>query len=409
MILRSYVILAVLILMCENTVAQILTPEERAKIVSRLDSTDSGIVLEALSQIQEYQITEAIPKLESNIWKQWPDYQYFFLRTMWLLHSPNTLAFAKAFVDSSNGTRFKNTPSITDSLRAKVDATEILMDLGDYSTVSYVFDELRRDSIVYDLAVDLLKSIVEKVPLYSDSAKKELLDLALQDATEQTRWRALTNLSQLYGGGMADILMRVAVNDPSGSNRVFALQKLITFEYPATRRLLYDRLRDEPVAVYRTLIVDTLLRRYGTPFDYNAVKEYQSWEQDPVGKSLTFKLLLVFQPPSPPSTATLLSLLDTLVSVKHEAMNLGWLSDANFVNELDNGLTNARKHLLRVDSVNCAKEVRTFQGKVNAQYQATAASDKKNQPRDKRFVTVEGWKFLYYNAQYILDRLPTSN
>ncbi|MBF8297340.1 MAG: hypothetical protein HW389_3885 [Bacteroidetes bacterium] len=36
--------------------------------------------------------------------------------------------------------------------------------------------------------------------------------------------------------------------------------------------------------------------------------------------------------------------MDTLISVKHRSFNLGWLADANFVKELDNGLDNAKKH-----------------------------------------------------------------
>ena len=85
---------------------------------------------------------------------------------------------------------------------------------------------------------------------------------------------------------------------------------------------------------------------------------------------------------------------------------MGWLGDANFVKELDNGLDNAKKHLANKDSVNAYKEVQTFQDKVNSQYEKTVDDQKKGKPRDKRFVTVEGWKFLYYNAQYIMDRLP---
>ncbi|MBF8296141.1 MAG: Alpha beta-propellor repeat-containing integrin, partial [Bacteroidetes bacterium] len=102
-----------------------------------------------------------------------------------------------------------------------------------------------------------------------------------------------------------------------------------------------------------------------------------------------------------------LASMDTLISVKHRSFNLGWLADANFVKELDNGLDNAQKHLAKGDSVNAYKEVEKFQEKVNKEYEKTGDNQKKGKPRDKRFVTVEGWKFLYYNAQYIMDRLPS--
>jgi len=99
-------------------------------------------------------------------------------------------------------------------------------------------------------------------------------------------------------------------------------------------------------------------------------------------------------------------LLDTLIAMKHQAETSGWLGDKNFVKELDNHLENAQKHLLKGDSLNTYKEVEKFQEKVQKEYEKTIDNEKKNKPRDKRFVTVEGWKFLYYNAQYILDRLP---
>ena len=104
---------------------------------------------------------------------------------------------------------------------------------------------------------------------------------------------------------------------------------------------------------------------------------------------------------------SVLASVDTMISVKHRSFDLGWLADANFLKELDNGLDNAKKHLAKKDSVNAYKEVQTFQDKVNKEYEKTVDNQKKGKPRDKRFVTVEGWKFLYYNAQYIMDRLPS--
>jgi WD40 repeat protein len=99
-------------------------------------------------------------------------------------------------------------------------------------------------------------------------------------------------------------------------------------------------------------------------------------------------------------------LLDTLVSLKHQAKSKSWLADKNFVDELDNHLDNAQKHLAKDDSVNARKEIEKFQEKVDKEYQKTADDHKKGKARDKRFVTEDGWKLLYFNAQYIIDRLP---
>jgi len=92
--------------------------------------------------------------------------------------------------------------------------------------------------------------------------------------------------------------------------------------------------------------------------------------------------------------------LDTLIALKHQAFARSQLGDANFVKELDNSLENAKKHLAKEDSLNCAKELVVFQNRVKSGY------DKKSTPGSKRFVTEEAYKQLYFNAQYIIDRLP---
>jgi hypothetical protein len=104
---------------------------------------------------------------------------------------------------------------------------------------------------------------------------------------------------------------------------------------------------------------------------------------------------------------TVMAMLDTLISYKHKSSGLGWLADKNFVKELDNHLENAQKHLAKTDSTNAYKEIEKFQEKVNKEYEKTRDAQKKGKPRDKRFVTEDGWKLLYFNAQYIIDRLPS--
>jgi len=116
-----------------------------------------------------------------------------------------------------------------------------------------------------------------------------------------------------------------------------------------------------------------------------------------------------YEPPRPllaSQELTLAASLDSLISQKHQTFALGWLGDKNFVKELDDGLENARKHLAKGDSVNTYKEVQKVQEKIQKEYDRTQENEKKNKPRDKRFVTTEGYKFLYFNAKYILDRLP---
>jgi hypothetical protein len=92
--------------------------------------------------------------------------------------------------------------------------------------------------------------------------------------------------------------------------------------------------------------------------------------------------------------------LDSLASTKHQIAAYNWLGDNNFVTELDSFLTNARSYLSSGDLINCARQVKIFQQKVDEEYRDSLDGDNKR-------VTIEGWKFLYYNAQYLLARLPS--
>jgi hypothetical protein len=98
--------------------------------------------------------------------------------------------------------------------------------------------------------------------------------------------------------------------------------------------------------------------------------------------------------------------IDDLIALKHEAQAKGWIGDDNFIKELDNGLENAKKHLVRGDSVNCAKELEKFQVKVRQVYEKTVEDQQKGKRRDKRFVTQEGYAALNDGVRSIIDRLP---
>ncbi|HOJ06475.1 MAG: hypothetical protein HND40_11165 [Ignavibacteriota bacterium] len=76
-----------------------------------------------------------------------------------------------------------------------------------------------------------------------------------------------------------------------------------------------------------------------------------------------------------------------------------WLGDLFFATDLKNILAIAKTNLQNGDSLACRVQVKAFQDLVDNVYKDSLKSN-------PRFVTIEGWKFLYWNAQYILDRLP---
>jgi hypothetical protein len=91
--------------------------------------------------------------------------------------------------------------------------------------------------------------------------------------------------------------------------------------------------------------------------------------------------------------------MDNLLNVVNEIIIYSWLGDLSFSNELKKILTTAKTNLQNGDSLACRVQVKAFQDLVDNVYKDSLNTD-------PRFVTIEGWKFLYWNAHYILDRLP---
>jgi hypothetical protein len=139
---------------------------------------------------------------------------------------------------------------------------------------------------------------------------------------------------------------------------------------------------------------------YLTPEFVKFTKDWLTHESSdfPVGE-VRETFLDVFIPSVPPPSESVSQLLDSLVEMKHQMSTFDWLADQAFVAELDADLMHARQSLQSGDSIGCARAVKFFQNKVDVVHGDWLHPD-------PRMVTEEGWKFLHYNAQYVLDRLP---
>ena len=107
----------------------------------------------------------------------------------------------------------------------------------------------------------------------------------------------------------------------------------------------------------------------------------------------------VYRPIKFDSSSSVEQNINSVINLIDTTFNYNWLGDLSFSNELKIILTTAKTNLQNGDSLACRVQVKTFQDLVDNVYKDSLNSD-------PRFVTIEGWKFLYWNAQYILDRLP---
>ena len=134
-------------------------------------------------------------------------------------------------------------------------------------------------------------------------------------------------------------------------------------------------------------------------FDWiNFISNYYSNFQSQKIKKIISYYLKVFKPINNSNQNVIEQILN-LINTVDSVYNYTWLGDLQFKDELQTVLQSAKTNLQNGDSLACRVDVKSFQDSVDYVY-----ADSLN--TDPRFVTLEGWKFLYWNAQYILDRLP---
>ena len=199
------------------------------------------------------------------------------------------------------------------------------------------------------------------------------------------------------GTGLLEFFLQLRSMDPQGQARrsVWAIQR----DPDETRKLIYFPSYGQYPAVTGDTVRFTPNACYLTPGFVKFTKDWLQHDTPSLVRWVKQSFLDVFIPlPALPGTP-IQQMLDSLVAVKHQVADFGWLADADFVSLLDNDLKVARRSLKANDSLACALAMKSFQRKIDIAYHGSPTSD-------LRKVTIEGWKFLHYNAQYILDRLP---
>ena len=129
------------------------------------------------------------------------------------------------------------------------------------------------------------------------------------------------------------------------------------------------------------------------------LEDYKNQESSEIILSMIDSFRKNFYPQKPDSSATILEMIDHLINMTDSVFIYGWIGDMIFKDELINYVQNARTKLQGTDSLGCGEEIRLYK---NILYQVY----KDSLNPDSRFVNIEGLNFLYWNAQYILDRLP---
>ena len=379
--------------------AQILTQYEKEKIILALEDSSLNRRSAALEAIIKYKILEAEDSLKNKIWRDARSIQIDYLLALLTLNSTITEEFTLAFLDTLDAISLGKPDFIPYALELKVRATEILFELENYSTVEYVFELIDQDKPAVNIwAIDLLPQIVKHVPSYTELAKTELIYASTYASSEVDRLNSLVNLIFLFGEETLPILLIACQQDENPGIRSSIIAQFLPDE-PIVNITLRIQLYQEEESTIRSQIIDYLLYRFGSASDFKFVSDYVEQEIDSLTKRLAINSLTAFTPPLPDSLTSTESMINNLFDLSDTLYIYTWLADLQFKNELQSIIQSAKSNLQVGDSVACAVKFKEFQDIVDYVYKDSLNAD-------PRFVTIEGWKFLYWNAQYILDRLP---
>jgi len=360
----------------------------------------------------KHRIVEAVPNLEQYFWQQNCDNQRYFLEGLYFLGSSLTHQYALALFDSLSVTEKEfydpaekyNSIDCGDLLREKVFCIQILYRLGDYSKTDEVFELIEREkeqgsSLI--AGINLLPFIIRYRSDLKEQAKQELM----QAISETTDDRAMLAYSLALSSAFDEEEIPEIVQIFKNSSSPQVKRALMQFYFSRYENkfdlngLVKESLLTEPNEELRLFYVKVLLLGFATPSDYEFIKNYYQSESNDTIKSLIQYEINSFIPAPIDTAYSVIDLLNNLTNYIDSVYSYNWLGDLTLSNDLKNILTTAKTNLQNGDSLACRVQVKAFQDLVDNVYKDSLNTD-------PRFVTIEGWKFLYWNAQYIIDLLP---
>ena len=409
--MKNNIILIIFLFVSVKGFSQELTQTDLEFYISNLSKIDDNHSWE-INYFIKHRIVEAIPNLEQYFWQQKCDNQRYYLEGLYFLGSSLTHQYALALFDSLSTpekefydpTEKYNSIECGDLLRARVFCIQILYRLGDYSKTNDVFELIQREKEQesYLIAgINLLPFIIRYRPDLKEQAKQELMQAISETTDDQAMFAYSLALSSAFDEEEIPEIVQIFKNSLSPQvKRAFMEFYFSRYEDKFDLNgLVRESLLIEPNDELRLYYVKVLLLGFATPSDYNFIKNYYQSESNDTIKALIQYEINSFIPAPIDTAYSVIDLLNNLTNYIDSVSSYTWLGDLAFSNELKTILTTAKTNLQNGDSLACRVQVKVFQDLVDNVYKDSLNTD-------PRFVTIEGWKFLYWNAQYILDRLP---
>jgi hypothetical protein len=387
------------ILSCSVTLSQSISQEEKNRIIADLDSVHSFKCSDAIDRVIDFRIVEALPKIEANFWKVRLRTKPLFLYALREFNSPRAYEFAKGYLDSLKTYQGIDT---TDIYIDKSYAITILFDNNDFSYSNYILSLLCCKESQYKTALSLLYYIINFDPVNSQRAMELLIGAAQNAESPAVRSSALFYYNFIKGKEALPLLINSYLNDKDASVRGRLLKPYLFKDYisPEIETALRTKIQQEDNPANRREAAFVLLRNYNNPINYKIVSELEKVEIDPFTKRFLKGNIIYYSARRPSKTLGVTSLIDSLFSYTDQIYVYNWLRDEEYKNNLLENLQIARNFISTSDSLNCFKQIKSFQTSIQQVYSDSAGSYPK-------YVSKDAYKFLYYYPKYILERLPS--
>ncbi len=385
------------------TFSQSLSQSEKQVIINNLDSTKYWVREKAILDILKFKISEALPKLEQNIFNQEQDIASLYLNGLFSFNSTFAINYAHKFIDTVENLKGipGKLPESSDSYGIKFmkyQAATLLFEKGDFSRADIIiswFDFINPK--ITALMPKQLSLILNNLPQDEVKAKNELLRIANSSESQEYSSEAVTFLVEHYGEGIIPDLLNIFSKNKYYLTRRYILGYLDNLNYTGYENFLKTHFNMDTSLT--DLFLEKLIKNYPTPSNLSFIEENIIPTLSNFDRDYYNIILHDFEPIPPKNLSTILEYLNYTISLCDTLKENLWIGDINFVNNLKSFLQSSKVNLNNVDSLNCAKSIKEFQDSVDYVFKDSLNSD-------PRFITLDGWKFLYYNAQNILDRLP---
>ena len=377
--------------------SQTLTEQEKQEIIYNLRNANTigeDRSNDAIRKVIKYKINEAVPEIETYFNIQDNFGKTKFLEALDMFNSPNVVHYAKEFLDSLDLDKRSDRDYLFDIL-------SIMFENGDISKYQLALDELERsDPILESPLLYALSYIAKNIPEAREKAINGIKRIAVESDDQYFRFFAFHELDLILGKESIPFLLERLPYENVNSTSTALYRLLAKHKSPLIDSFIREQVNLDYNKQVREALLFVMVENYNTPRNYKFMQDL--YKNNPTKFSgYIFKSNLYFSDyiREPDSNITNIDLLDTLFSFTKQCYNVMWLKDEAYKNELVTKLTNAKTKLTSGDSLGCRTEVAAFQNSVAQVYADSAGSYPK-------YVSNEGYKFLYYYAGYILDRLP---